>query len=301
MGSERHFGVLDEVSVDRERRVAVFGRHGFQQSVPGRAGRRCSRIPPLKEKDVDDDVRSCAVVHCAFGEPHGADEIGHGCDVLARLSIDLVHRPARGHERCEAAGPQPLDGAREKKVVQGEAQRPGRIVGAHGAVGEGRIADREIVELRQSRLREILVADAGVRIEEFCDPGGRCVHFDARQRELARQRLRRKREEEARPAAGLEDAPAGKAHAAERPPDGADDELGCEMGVLRRALQACEVLARDGLFELEADLLPCPLEILVDAAEDLVCDIRGAEGDESREALLLVRTGVAAFRPRSPS
>ena len=184
MCPERHFGVLDEVSVDRERRLAVLGRHGFGKNVPRRAGRRGCRTPLLQEQDVDHDFRSSAVVHCASGHAHRADQIGHAGDVLARLAVDLVHRPARRYEGGETAGPQPLDRAGDEVIMQGEAQFSGWIVGEDGPIRERGIADCEVVELRQSRLREILVPDEGVRVEEFGDPGGRSVHFDAGQREL---------------------------------------------------------------------------------------------------------------------
>jgi hypothetical protein len=103
MRPERHFGMLDEVAVDRKRRLAVLGCNGFCKNVPGRAGRRGPRTPPLQEQDVDHDVGSGAVVHCAFGHPHRAYQIGHGCNVLARLAIDLVHRPSRCDEGGETA------------------------------------------------------------------------------------------------------------------------------------------------------------------------------------------------------
>src|ERR1700685_2398911 len=109
--------------------------------------------------------------------------------------------------------------------MQRETQLSRRIVRPHGPVRERWIADREVVELRQSRLREILVPDAGVRVEEFGDPGGRWVHFDAGQRQFADEGFRAKSEEQARPATGLEHAPAVKAHLARSPPDRADHEF----------------------------------------------------------------------------
>ena len=111
-------------------------------------------------------------MHCAFGHAHRADQIGHCGDVLARLAVDLVHRPARGDESGKASGPQPLDRPRNEIIVEREAQLSGWIVGAHRPVRERRIADREVEEFRQFRLGEILVANAGVRVEEFGDPGG---------------------------------------------------------------------------------------------------------------------------------
>ena len=210
MRPERHFGMLDEVAVDRKRRLAVLGRNGFGKNVPRRAGRRGSRIPLLQEQDVDHDFCSSAVVHCALRQAHRADQVGHGGDVLARLAVDLVHRPARGDEGGEAAGPQPLDRSRDEIIVQRKAQLSGWIVGAHRPVRERRIADREVVELRQSRLREILVPDAGVRIEEFGDPGGRWVHFDAGQRQLADEGFRAKAKNRPVPQPGSSTRPPSK-------------------------------------------------------------------------------------------
>ena len=114
---ERHFGMLDEVAVDRKRRLAVLGWNGFHKNVPRRASGRGSRIPLLQEQDVDHDFCSSAVVHCAFGQAHRADQIGHGCDVLARLAIDLVHRPARSDESGETAWAQPLDRPGDEVVM----------------------------------------------------------------------------------------------------------------------------------------------------------------------------------------
>ena len=132
-------------------------------------------------------------------------------------------------------------------------------------------------------------------IEELCDPGGHSVHLDAGQRQLARKRFRREGEEEARSATGLEHAPAVEAHLAERPPDGADHELRREMRVLRRPLEIREILARDELFELEAEIFPCGGEAFAGAAKEVVGEVRGAERREFRQLLLLVRSGVTAF------
>ncbi len=296
MHAQRHFGMLDEVAVDRKRRLAILGRHGLGKNVPRRAGRRGSRIPLLQEQDVDHDFCSSAVVHCAFGHAHRADQIGHCGDVLARLAIDLVHRPARRYEGGETAWAQPLDRAGNEIIMQREAQLSGRIVGAHGPVRERWIADREVVELRQSRLREILVANAGVRVEEFGDPGGRWVHFDAGQRQLAGEGFRAKGEEQARPATWLEHAPAVEAHPAQRPPDGADHELRRVVGVLGGPLEVGEVVARDEPFEFDAEILPGGRESVSGAAEDPVGEVRRAERGEARQPLLLVGPGMAGFR-----
>ena len=235
-------------------------------------------------------------MHCALRQAHRADQIGHGGDVPARLAIDLVHRPARRYEGGETAWAQPLDRPRNEIIVEREAQLSGRILGAHGPIRERRIADREVVELPQSRLREILVPNEGVRIEEFGDPGGRWVHFDAGQRQFANEGFRAKSEEQARPATGLEHAPAVEAHLAQSPPDGADHEFWREMCVLGRPLEVGEVVARDEPFEFDAEIFPGGRESVSGAAEDPVGEVGGAETDKFGELLLLVRPGVALIR-----
>ncbi len=76
-----------------------------------------------------------------------------------RLFIVLVHGPAAGDEGGEAAGPQPLDRARDEIIMQREAELAGRIVGANGAVAEWRVADGEIIKLWQAGPGEILMPD----------------------------------------------------------------------------------------------------------------------------------------------
>jgi hypothetical protein len=180
--------------------------------------------------------------------------------------------------------------------MQGQAQFSGRIVGAYRPVRERRIADREIEQFRQFRLGEILVPDARVRVEEFGDPGGRWVHFDAGPRELADEGFRAKSEEQARPATGLEHAPAVKSHLAQSPPDRADHELGRVVSVLGGPLEVGEVVARDEPFEFDAEIFPGGRESVSGAAEDPVGEVRRAERGEARQPLLLVGPGMAGFR-----
>ena len=215
--------------------------------------------------------------------------------MIAGLSVDLVHRPARRHEGCETAWAQPLDRAGDEVIMQGQAQLSRWIVREDGAIGERRVAYGEVEQFRQFRLRKILVANAGVRVEEFGDPGGRWVHFDAGQRQLASEGFRAKGEEEARAATRLEDAPAVEAHPAERPPDRADHELGRVVGVLGRPLEVGEVVARDEPFELDAEIFPGGSKAFAGATEDSIGEVRRAECGEARQLLLLVGARVTAF------
>jgi hypothetical protein len=226
--------MIEEVTVDRERRVASFRRNGFGEAGPGRALRRVARIPPLQEEDVDHNFRSRGGVHCALRHPDRADQVHHGADMIAGGRIDLVHGPAGSDESREASRPQPLDRSGDEIIVKGKAQLPSRIVGADGTFGERRVADGEIIEFGQPRFCEILVPDSGGRIEELRDAGGGGVHLDAGERQLARKLLRREGEEEACAATRLQNPAAVEAHAAQRPPEGADHEFRGVIRVLRR-------------------------------------------------------------------
>ena len=137
--------------------------------------------------------------------------------------------------------------------------------------------------------------DEGVRVEEFGDPGGRWIHFDAGQRELAGEGFRAKSEEQARAAPWLENAPAVEAHPAQRPPDGADHELRRVVGVLGGPLEVGEVVARDEPFEFDAEIFPGGRESVSGAAEHLVGEVRRAERREFRQPLLLVGPRMTAF------
>ena len=152
--------------------LAVFGGQRLHQRVPRIAAARIIGESPLQEKDVGDDFGSGSGFHGAFRQSDGANEIGHGCDMLAGLLIGLVHGPAAGDKGGEAAGFQPLDRAGDKIIMQGESETAGRIIGTYGAITERRIADGESVGLRQTRLGEIFMPDPGVRIKESGDARG---------------------------------------------------------------------------------------------------------------------------------
>ena len=130
--------MLEEIPIDGEGGLAVFGGQRLHQGVPMIAAARIIGESSLQEKDVGDDFGSGGGFHGAFRQSDGANEIGHGCDMLAGLLIGLVHRPAAGDEGGEAAGFQPLDRAGDKIIMEGKSEPAGRIVGTHGAIAERR-------------------------------------------------------------------------------------------------------------------------------------------------------------------
>ena len=105
MRSEDHVRTLDEVAIDRDRFFPVLRGHDFGEVDPVGGLRGLIRSALLEEQDVDDDVGSGRRAHGAFGQAHGADEIGHGGEKRAGRRIGLVHGPAAGDEGREAARP----------------------------------------------------------------------------------------------------------------------------------------------------------------------------------------------------
>ena len=172
VAAEDHFGMFKEIPVDGDGWLAVFGGQRLHQRVPRIAAAGIIGESSLQEKDVGDDFGSGSGFHGAFRQSDGANEIGHGCDMLAGLLIGLVHGPAAGDKGGEAAWFQPLDRAGDKIIMQGESVASGRIIGTHGAIAERRIPEGESVGLRQTRLGEIFMPDPGVWIKEGCDARG---------------------------------------------------------------------------------------------------------------------------------
>jgi hypothetical protein len=103
--SEGHVGTLDKVAIDRDRFLSVFCGYDFGEVDPVSGLRGLVRSALLEEQDVSDDVGSCRRAHGAFGQAHGADEIGHGGQKRAGRRIGLIHGPAAGDENREAARP----------------------------------------------------------------------------------------------------------------------------------------------------------------------------------------------------
>ena len=177
--------------------------------------------------------------------------------------------------------------------MERQAKPAGGIVGADGAAAERRVADDEVVSLGDARLGEVLGADSRVRMEEFCNPSRDRVHFDAGQRRLVLEGFRHEGEEEAGPASGFEDATAGEAHAAERPPHRPHHEFRREMRILRDAGEAREFARRDELLQVLPKGFPALREgVLGGSAKEVVRKVARAEGREEGETFLLFRRSV---------
>ncbi|MET4022190.1 hypothetical protein ABIB94_007455 [Bradyrhizobium sp. JR7.2] len=101
------------------------------------------------------------------------------CDQRARRAIRLVHGAVRGDEGGEATRLQQLDRLNDEVIVETQTERAQRAVRAHRAIGEGRIADREVKPRRQINAREIAGNDPRLRLQQPRDARRDGIELDA--------------------------------------------------------------------------------------------------------------------------
>ncbi len=293
--AQHHVGMLGEIEVHVERRLAVLLGHHLHQAVPLDGTGRSAGRALLEQQHVHHDLGAGRGQHAALRQPHRAHQVGHGSDVRAGRLVSLVHGEPAGDERPQAARLQPLDRARDEVVVQGQAELARGIAGTHRAVAERRVADRKLERLGDARLGEVLVPHPGVGVQQRRDPGRARVHLDRGERRLARQRFRHQRQEQSGAAARLQHRAAGEAHARHRAPDGAHDVLGRVMGILRGPREAGHLLGRDQLLQFGAQVLPARPERLAGTAEQTVGQLACPETDKAGQHLLLLGRGMAVL------
>ena len=93
----------------------------------------------------------------------------------------LVHGAGAGHEQRDAARPQPGDRAGDEVVVQAQAEGGRRRIGAHDAVRERRVADRQVEPAAERAAGVVLASDARPGMHVAGDAGGDRIVFDAGQ------------------------------------------------------------------------------------------------------------------------
>ena len=176
--AEHHLRMLGEIPVDPDRSLIGPGADLGEiepRIVPGGLA-----VEPLaEEQNVDDDVGASFGPEAALRQADCADEIGHRGDVLACGCIRLVHCARGGDKRGEPAALETIDRLRDEVVMQAQAERAVGTIAAHGAVGKGRVADREVEVRLQLGSGKILVEDLGAWLQEFRDPGGHRVELHA--------------------------------------------------------------------------------------------------------------------------
>ena len=161
--------------------------------------------------------------------PASARKLPSGRRIAPRRSAVVAMCSRAAHPpcpscRCEVTnaarppGLQALDRLRDEVVVQAQAERAKCAVAAHGAIGEGRIADREVEMRLQLGPREILIEDPRMRLQELRDPRGNRIELDAGDVADVAQRFRHQRRKQAAADAGLEHAAAAEAEPHAQPP-----------------------------------------------------------------------------------
>ena len=265
MLAQHHLGMLGEIAVhpDDGRIAALSASVRVVTRVPDlgevdpcRARRSLAVRAALEHQQIDHDLGARARAHAAFGQTHRAHQIGHAGDVLACRGARLVHGAGAGDEQRDAARTQPRDRAGDEVIMQPQTQGSRDGIGPHHAIGEGRVADREIEAPGQIASRVILAPHQRLGMHQARDAGGDRIVFDAGELAGAAQRLRQQREEQAGAHAGFQHAAPGKAQPFGGSPESTDDRLRRVVRVLRRALQRGVFRRRDGGFERRADLVP---------------------------------------------
>ena len=294
--AEHHLRMLGEIPVDADCAL-VFGRSANLCEIEPRIASGGLVVKPLaEEQDVDDDVGAGLGPEAALRQADCADEVRHRGDVLACARIRLVHCAGRGDERGESAGFRRLNRLRDEVVMQAQAERAVGTIAAHGSVGEGRVADREVEMRPQLDSGEILVEDPRARLQELHDPGGHRIELDAGDVADVAQPCRHQRRKQAAANAGFEHPAAAEAKPLYSRPDRADDVFRREVGVLGAAGERGVGPGVHKALEFSGDLLPAfPERVLARAPEDAVGELGRAEAGESNEVCLFVRRRLPAF------
>ncbi|WP_231711224.1 hypothetical protein [Xanthobacter dioxanivorans] len=95
--------------------------------------------------------------------------------------------------------------------MQPQAERPESAIRAHGAVGEGRIADRQIEMRRQVDAGKVACDDPSARLKEPGDPRRDRIDLDTGDVRDGSQVVRHQRGEESCADAGLQHPPTAPA------------------------------------------------------------------------------------------
>ena len=229
---------------------------------PGQVALRLAVLALAEEQDVDHDVGAGVGAEAAFRQADRADEIGHAGDVLARAGIRLVHRAVRRDEGGEAARLQPVDRLGDEISHAGAGRASGRRGSrADRAIGEGRIADRQVEVRRQIGAREIAGDDPRPRLQQPGDARRDGIELDAGDvRDLA-QRLRHQRRKQAGADRRARAHGRRASRAAASRPDRPDDELRREVGILGAARERGVVGIIDRILQIGADLVPALREL----------------------------------------
>ena len=187
--------MVGKILVDQRRTLR---RLDFLHSRPGRPGGRRARFALLEENHVGHDFRSGVALERGLRQTDCPDQIGALGEEGARLVVELVHRPLAGHENEQAAGAHLVDGLGKEIIVQLETVLLVARVGGDFPRRERRVADSQIKTRIGEVLRDEVVADHALPLQQmFGNGGGDIVTLDADIAAVGRQAFRRSDHEQA--------------------------------------------------------------------------------------------------------
>lgn len=271
-----------EPAVHADRPFLRRGWADFVKIEPGKIAWRFAGLALAKEQDIDDDVGAGLPPETAFRQANGADQIGGFCDVFPAFAIGFVHRTGAGDKGGEPAGFQEIDRPRDEVIVQPETERAIVPVGANRAVGEGRIADSQVVDFRKICPREIRIDNARPWLQQPRDAGGDRIELYAGEIAAITILHRHQSRKKACPDTGFQHPAAAPAEPLQAGPDRPDDVFGREVGILGAACKRGIVAFRDRRLQRTGEFLPALAETgLTRAAEHAVGELRAAETGEA--------------------
>jgi hypothetical protein len=248
--------VAGKVLVDLHRTVS--GLDGSQLGPT--LARSHLRSPFLKEENVGGHLSAGVRFERGVGQSHGAEQDGPFRQMAPHGAVLLVHGVPAGDERKHAAGPDHIQGLREKVIVDRLSQvrtaAVRRIV--HRKVSEWDVPDCRIEKvLGKGRVLEPLGMNVGVRIELGGDAGGDGIKLDARAARAWTQAFGHHAKEMADAHRRFENTSAGlQSETFHRLPDRLDDFRRRVMGVRCRRSRRCVLLGAQYILQLGCHALP---------------------------------------------
>ena len=289
MCAEHEVRMPAKPAIDPDGAFVVGGRPDLIDIEPQLISLRLSGLALAEEQDVDDDIRAGVTAKAAFGQPDCRDQFCGFGDMLACRRIGLVHGAMRGDEGGERAGLQQVNRPGDEIVVQTKAKRPVSAVRADGAIGEGRIADGEIVDRSQIRTGKVAIDDPRLRLEKVGDAGGDRIKLDPGHKGCVAKWLRHQCREQSRADARFQHPAAAPAQFLDPSPDCPDDELRREMCILGAAGKRRIIAFAYRALERRTNIVPALAEIdITRPTEHTVGQFAGAEAREADQLRLFL-------------
>ena len=222
-GAQHHFGMIEEILVDRYAIFCLAHIHPFGYDV---------HLPftLLQKQNIGCDSGACIGEEGVVGESNRAQQFRPLRNIAAHGGIQLVHGAFAGDECDDAARTNLVQRLGKEIVVDAEVVLV--IAGIRkGIRAEGHVAHGSIeVTIREGRMFKALYGDSGIRVQLLCNASGHAVQLYTVQF-AAGHAFGNHTEEIADAASGFKDIALSEIHVFQRLIDRSDDHRRSVMGV----------------------------------------------------------------------